>query len=134
MGRNRVALVGYFQSEEVIVHLGLHFDHPVGCAMVDGIGQQVGQQLRQSTAVTMQPINGADVCLNLALRVNTLDFRDDMGKNVIEVGRVMQCQWNTGPQAPSGKVQYIFNQPCGTSAAGQNVLHQMIGCRVRVFA
>ena len=62
----------------VVLNLRAHLHRAVMAAMVNGIGHQIREQLRQAVSVATDPLQITDIRTNLALRVHALHFRYHM--------------------------------------------------------
>ncbi|MNC71903.1 hypothetical protein D3C75_1228750 [compost metagenome] len=59
---------------------------------------------------------------DLALRVNTLQFRGDVPEGIAQVRARLDIDGDAIAQAPTGKVQNITHQLCSAPTAGEDVL------------
>jgi len=93
----------------------------VRVAVVQGIGDEVGEQLRYPLTVAQQAANVADVQHDLAQRMHALEFRGDMPEALGQVRAGLLVQGNAGTEATAGEVQYVTHQLRGASTTGVDV-------------
>ncbi|RWW89905.1 hypothetical protein BHE74_00001469 [Ensete ventricosum] len=129
-------LAGVFHRQVEMALFDLHadLDRAIITAMMDGIGDQVGEQLRQPFPVASDALKIADIRSDFALRVHALYLRHHVLQRGLQALAIANAQGNPVAHASPCEIQYVFHQLGCATTAGEDVPHDVVSGGIGVLA
>ncbi len=117
-----VALVGDADAELFVAAADGDFDGCARAAVLDGVGEQVREQLLDALRVAADGARDRDVCRDLAARVGRLNLGDDVAQTLAEIGDVRGVELDAAAQPATCEVHQVVDQRADAPGAAANAL------------